>query len=167
MNYWPILRLPIKSNTLITTFSQSLNFRTEKGYPLLIEPTKIEVEESPCDVEFVDKILSKIDYQALVLARKQISDRCTHDLGSDFILPEIPESFEKLNENNMDGTEGKSDGVEEEEKSTNLNEELMRQFHLILLDIHVVEGHLICPDTGRRFKITNGIPNMILHEDEI
>ena len=143
-----------------------LHFSTEKGYPLLIEPTKIEVEESPCDVEFVDKILSKIDYQALVLAREQISHRCTHDLGSDFILPEIPESYQKMNENSKEGTEGKSDEVEKE-KSTNLNEELMRKFHLILLDIHIVEGHLICPDTGRRFKITNGIPNMILHEDEI
>ncbi len=132
---------------------------------MLIEPTKIEVEESPCDVEFVGKILSKIDYKALVLARDQISDRCMEDLGSEFTLPEIPDSLEKVNENKQ-GVEGKCDG-DDDEQLLNLNEELMKKFHLILLDIHVVEGHLICPDTGRRFKITNGIPNMILHEDEI
>jgi multifunctional methyltransferase subunit TRM112 len=28
-------------------------------------------------------------------------------------------------------------------------------------------GHLVCPDTGRRFPINDGIPNMILHEDEL
>ena len=32
--------------------------------------------------------------------------------------------------------------------------------HRLLLDVHVVGGVLICPDTGRRFEIRNGIPNM-------
>ena len=33
--------------------------------------------------------------------------------------------------------------------------------------VHVVEGCLVCPKSGRRFLINNGIPNMLLHEDEI
>jgi uncharacterized protein YbaR (Trm112 family) len=29
------------------------------------------------------------------------------------------------------------------------------------------EGSLICPETGRRFPVTKGIPNMLLNEDEV
>jgi multifunctional methyltransferase subunit TRM112 len=35
------------------------------------------------------------------------------------------------------------------------------------MDLHVLEGNLVCPDTGQKFPIKEGIPNMILHEDEI
>ena len=60
-----------------------------------------------------------------------------------------------------------TDGGDNSDTGTNLDEELVKKLHTVLLDIHIVEGHLICPDTGRRFKVSNGIPNMILHEDEI
>ncbi|KAH8097158.1 hypothetical protein JL720_37 [Aureococcus anophagefferens] len=33
--------------------------------------------------------------------------------------------------------------------------------------VHVVKGALVCPKSGRRFPINNGIPNMLLHEDEV
>lgn len=39
--------------------------------------------------------------------------------------------------------------------------------HHALLEIHVEDGALICPETGRRFPINKGIPNMLLHEDEV
>mmetsp|Transcript_11560 Transcript_11560/g.52287 ORF Transcript_11560/g.52287 Transcript_11560/m.52287 type:complete len:124 (+) Transcript_11560:176-547(+) len=48
-----------------------------------------------------------------------------------------------------------------------LDETFLRKFHHALLEIHVKEGYLICPDSGRRFPITKGIPNMLLNEDEI
>ena len=35
------------------------------------------------------------------------------------------------------------------------------------LQVEVKEGDLVCPDTGRKFPITNGIPNMLLTEDEV
>lgn len=53
-----------------------------------------------------------------------------------------------------------------DEPPTDLEEDL-RRVHHALLEVHVVEGALICPESGRRFKINNGIPNMLLHEDEI
>ncbi|KAG6482445.1 multifunctional methyltransferase subunit TRM112 homolog A-like [Zingiber officinale] len=46
-------------------------------------------------------------------------------------------------------------------------EDFLRRFHHALLEIHVEEGALVCPDTGRRFPINKGIPNMLLNEDEI
>jgi multifunctional methyltransferase subunit TRM112 len=33
--------------------------------------------------------------------------------------------------------------------------------------VEVVEGALVCPDTQRRFPITDGIPNMLLNDDEV
>lgn len=129
---------------------------------MIIEPTKIELEESPCDLEFIEKILLKIDYDALLLARNQIMDHCSAQLGSDFVMPELPESLEKM-ETSSESTGNHDTGS----TKLSLDEELIKKLHMILLDIHIVEGHLICPDTGRRFKISKGIPNMILHEDEI
>ena len=39
--------------------------------------------------------------------------------------------------------------------------------HHVLLEIEVMEGNLVCPETGRKFPITKGIPNMLLKEDEV
>ena len=144
-------------------FLSSLMFSTEKGYPLKIEATKIEIEESPCDAEFIEKMLMKIDYKTLLFAKNEIIDRCSAELGSDFVFPELPESIVNSNHNNGVGDDNDSVTT----NNISLDEELIKKLHLVLLDIHIVEGHLICPDTGRRFKVSNGIPNMILHEDEI
>ena len=39
--------------------------------------------------------------------------------------------------------------------------------HHALVEIEVIEGHLECPESGRQFPIKNGIPNMLLNEDEV
>ena len=31
--------------------------------------------------------------------------------------------------------------------------------------VHLVEGELVCPETGRKFPVRQGVPNMLLHED--
>jgi len=46
------------------------------------------------------------------------------------------------------------------------NEEILKKLHHILLEIEVLEGDLECPETGRKFPIKNGIPNMLVTEDE-
>ena len=33
--------------------------------------------------------------------------------------------------------------------------------------VHLEEGALVCPETGRRFPVSKGIPNMLLNEDEL
>ena len=47
------------------------------------------------------------------------------------------------------------------------DEEVLRKVHEAHCDVHVVEGCLVCPKSGRRFPINNGIPNLLLHEDEL
>ncbi|GKV09338.1 hypothetical protein SLEP1_g20853 [Rubroshorea leprosula] len=45
--------------------------------------------------------------------------------------------------------------------------EFLGKFHHALLELHIEEGALVCPETGRKFPINKGIPNMLLHEDEV
>ncbi|XP_061462757.1 multifunctional methyltransferase subunit TRM112-like protein isoform X1 [Rhineura floridana] len=46
------------------------------------------------------------------------------------------------------------------------NEDFLRKVHHVLMEVEVMEGVLKCPDTGREFPITKGIPNMLLSEEE-
>ena len=44
---------------------------------------------------------------------------------------------------------------------------VLADVHNLLFQIHLTEGFLICPASGRRFPVKDGIPNMLLHEDEV
>mmetsp|Transcript_5357 Transcript_5357/g.8456 ORF Transcript_5357/g.8456 Transcript_5357/m.8456 type:complete len:135 (-) Transcript_5357:161-565(-) len=131
---------------LTHNFLQSNVKGTTKGYPLKIEATNIIMEESPMDAGLVTRMLEKVNYPALVGALEEI--RNSQLLSS---VPEIP--HEQPSARDLDSTD---DG-----------NNILEALHQVLFDIHVIEGHLICPDTGRKFPIKDGIPNMILHEDEI
>ena len=100
-------------------------------------------EESPCDHDLIRRLLPKIDYAALQSARQQLEPSCQQH---GMILPSLPET--------LPGGEDVTDA-------------LLVDLHRVLFDIHVLEGFLVCPDTGRQFPIKEGIPNMILHEDEL
>ena len=47
------------------------------------------------------------------------------------------------------------------------DEGFLRKVHHALLDLHLMDGKLLCPETGRPFVVKDGIPNMLLHEDEV
>ena len=111
---------------------------TENGFPLRIEAQEVVVEESPMDAELLTNLLPKLEYSAIVSAVDQVSDKLE-------TKPQIPESL----------PEGDIDTA------------TLEALHHVLFDIHIVEGDLICPGTGRKFPVKQGIPNMILHEDEL
>ncbi|XP_015974087.1 multifunctional methyltransferase subunit TRM112-like protein isoform X2 [Rousettus aegyptiacus] len=46
------------------------------------------------------------------------------------------------------------------------DETFLRKMHHVLLEVDVVEGTLQCPESGRVFPISRGIPNMLLSEEE-
>ena len=39
--------------------------------------------------------------------------------------------------------------------------DFLQALHHLLLDIHIVQGTLECPESGRTFPITDAIPNMM------
>lgn len=47
------------------------------------------------------------------------------------------------------------------------NEDFLKQLHHVLVELEVDEGYLECPETGRKFTIKKGIPNMLVNEDEV
>jgi multifunctional methyltransferase subunit TRM112 len=53
-----------------------------------------------------------------------------------------------------------SEGIQDDET-------FLKKMHTVLLEYEVEEGELICPQTGRTFPISKGIPNMLLQETEI
>ena len=46
------------------------------------------------------------------------------------------------------------------------DDNFLHAFHHALLEVTLQEGALICPETGRRFNVVKGIPNLLLNEDE-
>ncbi|ESK97183.1 hypothetical protein Moror_6266 [Moniliophthora roreri MCA 2997] len=48
-----------------------------------------------------------------------------------------------------------------------VDDELLKNLHHVLLEIHVEEGTMICPNCSHNYSISNGIPNMLLAEHEI
>ncbi|KAH3795154.1 uncharacterized protein LOC127839058 [Dreissena polymorpha] len=47
------------------------------------------------------------------------------------------------------------------------NVDFLKQTHHVLMELEVIEGELVCPESGRKFPVSNGIPNMLLKEDEV
>ena len=153
----------LQHNTLILITTTK---RTENGYPLTIEVTTIKIEQSSSvDKEFLLNLLPKINYNALKLAVQQISsshcsnNTTTNDSSSSLqndqttppLLPELPEELDVSSQSTLD----------------NLDDTVLSNLYKVLFDVYVIEGQLVCPDTGRKFPVKDGIPNMILHEDEI
>ena len=48
-----------------------------------------------------------------------------------------------------------------------MTEDFMKAVHHVMVEVEIVEGELQCPETGRKFPISEGIPNMLLREDEV
>ena len=123
--------------------------RTQKGYPLLIQATKVEYIATPVNYEFIQKILPKLDYPVFYQAAQQMAAALCQPP-----LPTLPTSLDKV-------TLQLSSQEEEPIK------DMLQRIHTVLLDYHIMEGVMVCPDTGRKFTILQGIPNMVLHEDEL
>ncbi|KAG2494484.1 hypothetical protein HYH03_007253 [Edaphochlamys debaryana] len=59
------------------------------------------------------------------------------------------------------------EGLPEEATEALLEDEgFQKTFHHALLEVELEEGALVCPETGRKFPVAKGIPNMLLNEDE-
>ncbi|KAL7411148.1 hypothetical protein BDY24DRAFT_410288 [Mrakia frigida] len=46
-------------------------------------------------------------------------------------------------------------------------EAVLKALHHVLMEIHIEEGAMICPNCNHTYPISNGIPNMLLAEHEI
>ena len=53
------------------------------------------------------------------------------------------------------------------EKDQSESEEFLNKIHHALFEVEIVVGDLIWPETGRKFAIKDGIPNMLCTEEEV
>ncbi|KAL6856242.1 hypothetical protein ACP4OV_019044 [Aristida adscensionis] len=113
------------------------------GYPLKLEAAKWSTKEVELSPDFIRGLLPKLDWKALVAA--------TRALGLPELLPEEQPPEDEIFAEGAADAEGSA----------------IRRIHHALLEIHVQEGSLVCPESGRAFPIDKGIPNMMLHEDEV
>nr|CAG4648429.1 EOG090X0LTV [Moina brachiata]SVE93410.1 EOG090X0LTV [Moina brachiata] len=47
------------------------------------------------------------------------------------------------------------------------NDDFLKKAHHFLMEIEVIQADLVCPETGRKFPVSEGIPNMLANEDEV
>ncbi|XP_022166174.1 multifunctional methyltransferase subunit TRM112-like protein [Myzus persicae] len=47
------------------------------------------------------------------------------------------------------------------------DEEYLKKVHHVLMEVEIINGELICPETERVFPISAGIPNLLLNENEV
>lgn len=130
---------------------------------MIIKPQTVILEEAPLDIEMTRRILAKIDYNTLKEAYVQISGVCSE---SNIEVPALPEKIPS----HLAAPQNAVENVDEVSSEYSYDEADIAVLKLLfraLFEIHVIEGILICPDTGREFPIRDGIPNMILHEDEL
>ncbi|KAG6826541.1 hypothetical protein H0H92_015423 [Tricholoma furcatifolium] len=48
-----------------------------------------------------------------------------------------------------------------------LDDDFLKNIHHVLLEIHIEEGIMTCPNCKHDYPVLNGIPNMLLAEHEI
>jgi multifunctional methyltransferase subunit TRM112 len=134
--------------THVTTFESTMRLITHNmlqcnakgvtnGYPLRIECSKSEVIESDFNEEVSRAMLAKIDWS------------CLKSAIQDLALPLL------------EGMDQAPAAISE------IDTETLKVLHHVLFEVHVIEGELVCPESGRKFPVQDGIPNMLLHEDEV
>mmetsp|Transcript_5775 Transcript_5775/g.8170 ORF Transcript_5775/g.8170 Transcript_5775/m.8170 type:complete len:137 (-) Transcript_5775:122-532(-) len=118
------------------------------GYPLIIKPDKMAYQESPFNKELVVGMMTRVEYPVLLQALAWVREYQPFASGAELPggLPSLPEALP------MD---------------FDSDEDLLRRLHVVLFDIFLVEGKLVCPESGREFPVTDKIPNMLLNEDEV
>ncbi|CAB9524887.1 Multifunctional methyltransferase subunit TRM112-like protein [Seminavis robusta] len=110
-----------------------------KGFPLKITATEIRVEETAPTME-VDR---QVAFCKNMLSRLDWPAlvQASRDMG----IPTLPPVL-----------------TDEMAHDT----AFLQALYKILMQVHLEQGMLTCPVTGREFPVTNGIPNMLLEEEE-
>lgn len=130
---------------------------TSNNFPLKFAEAELEEIEADYNADFLKRMIPKLEWKALVETAfsvgffqsfgKRTSKALTplpflnKKLGIDTLPKELPENIE--------------------------DEEFLQKLHHVILETRVKEGKMICNNCGHVFPITDGIPNMLLNEEEV
>eukprot|EP00392_Amoebophrya_sp_AT5.2_P013104 g13215.t1 len=134
----------------------------QNGFPLRIKAEKLVYEETEFNPVFIQHMIRKLEYPALLQAIEDLRssgvtvvredggpEARMDDDRSDSPAPTLPDLPKVLPAN------WESD------------EAFLEKMHFVLQDILLLTGALVCPESGREFPVEKGIPNMLLHDDEV
>ena len=114
----------------------------QNGYPLKLVAEKIEEVQQDINKDFLMHRLPQLNLDAFGIGCNGVNIKLIDIIGD-----------WKKNKINWDEI------FKQESK--------MNELHHALLEIRVIDGYLECPESGRKFPIADGIPNMLLMEDEV
>ncbi len=161
------------------------------GFPLKIQASKLVYEETEFNAVFVAHMVQKLEYPALLQALADIK-KCpvfVREDGGPELCGGVDGDGKPLKEDAVKEDVAMEDGSSagsaaaasapeaavpvlpelpaELPSQWERDEAFLRKMHLVLHDVLVDEGTLVCPESGREFPVERGIPNMLLHDDEI
>jgi multifunctional methyltransferase subunit TRM112 len=117
--------------------NKSSNCKPSLAFPLKIQNLiKITRKETEFNRDFINSLILKIDYPALLATLKDLQIN----------LPNLPESLP-------------SEGEEELE-----NDKFLQDLHVALLETEIEEADLVCEGCGQSYPIRDGIVNMLLNQ---
>ncbi len=124
-----------------------------QGFPLIIVAEKIENINSDFNSGKIYALWVSVIFILIIEVCRNLSNRINWNA--------LRQACKNLNLTDLDEI-GDFDSA-----SADVSIDSLRVLHHVLFEIHIIEGELICPDSGRKFPIKEGIPNMLLHEDEL
>ena len=111
-----------------------------KGYPLKITAVEVKVVDHPDAMAVGDR---ELDFVRRLLPTLEWSAlvQAASDLGINTLPPILTEELAQ-------------------------DPAFLGALYHILMNVHLEAGMLTCPVTGREFPVNDGVPNMILEEEE-
>ena len=133
---------------------------TRHGYPLGIEAEKVETVETEFNPDFLVRMIEKLDYPGLVATiasvrhHRRARPHPFHTRDSRTAAPHavVPRASQLGMQESLPAA-----------LPANCSEDegFLKALHHVLLEIEIVDGHLICPETGKRFPVKDGIPSLL------
>ena len=152
----------------LMTHNMLMSPGTRNGFPLAIEVEKMEVVEAEFNADFCARMIEKLEWAALVATVASV--RAGAAAAQLAILRAIRSphhahaqphrrSRATLRAAQLKLEKGELPAAVPEDYAT--NEEFLKALHHVLLEVEIVEGVLVCPETDKRFPIKEGIPSML------
>lgn len=145
----------------------------QKGYPLGIKATKLNVLDVPFNKEFVKSMLSRLDYAVLRMAARAVC-QLDQDLPKADPLPSlVTKTCQKKSQATLQTMKNfwrKSITPWTTYAKTTHTTSFTCDSpcsHFFSFQLEIEEGSLVCQESGREFPIKNGIPDMLLKENEV
>ena len=139
---------------------------TRHGYPLAIEAEKVETVETEFNPDFLVRMVEKLDYPGLVTTIATVRHRHTLPRGPGTHSRSVRATPGRIAALTAPPRSRPQLGMQESLPAAvpanfGEDESFLKALHHVLLEVEIVDGHLICPETGKRFPVKDGIPSML------